>query len=48
MGNVERLLQDKFRKLNVKYDAGTEFYKKQIINLIEPHLVKNEIKKGEF
>ncbi len=39
MGIIERLLQDKFRDLNVKYDTGTEFYKKEIIPLIEPHLI---------
>ena len=36
---VERLLQNEFRELNVKYDAGTEFYNKQIITLIEPYLI---------
>ncbi len=40
MGIVERLLQNEFRELNVKYDAGTEFYNKQIITLIEPYLCK--------
>ena len=25
MGIVERLLQNEFRELNIKYDAGTEF-----------------------
>jgi superfamily II DNA or RNA helicase len=39
MGDVERLLQNEFRELNVKYDAGTEFYKKEIITLIEPYLI---------
>ena len=39
MGIVERLLQNEFRELNVKYDAGTEFYKKKIITLIEPYLI---------
>ena len=43
MGIVERLLQDEFRELNVKHDAGTEFYDKKIINLIEPFLIKNNI-----
>jgi len=41
---VERLLQKKFCKLNVKYDAGTEFYKKKIITLIEPYLITLGIK----
>jgi superfamily II DNA or RNA helicase len=39
MGIVERLLQNKFCELNVKYDAGTEFYNKKIITLIEPYLI---------
>ena len=39
MGIVERLLQNEFRELNVKYDAGTEFYNKKIIPLIEPYLI---------
>ena len=30
MGIVERLLQNEFIELNVKYDAGTEFYNKKI------------------
>uniref|UniRef100_A0A6C0BTS8 Probable helicase A859L n=1 Tax=viral metagenome TaxID=1070528 RepID=A0A6C0BTS8_9ZZZZ len=44
MGNIEHLLQNEFRTLNVKYDAGTEFYNKQIINLIEPYLFKLGVK----
>jgi superfamily II DNA or RNA helicase len=44
MGIVERLLQHEFRELNVKYDAGTEFYNKKIITLIEPYLFKLGIK----
>ena len=44
MGIVERLLQNEFRKLNVKYDAGTEFYNKKIITLIEPYLITLGIK----
>jgi superfamily II DNA or RNA helicase len=44
MGIVERLLQNEFRELNVKYDAGTEFYKKKIITLIEPYLITLGIK----
>ena len=39
MGMIERLLQNKFRELSVKYDAGTEFYNKTIITLIEPYLI---------
>jgi len=34
----------KFRELNVKYDAGTEFYNKKIITLIEPYLITLGIK----
>lgn len=37
---IERLLQHEFRELNVKYDAGTEFYDEEIINRIEPYLIK--------
>ena len=44
IGIVERLLQNEFRELNVKYDAGTEFYNKKIITLIEPYLFKLGIK----
>lgn len=44
VGIVERLLQDELRELNVKYDAGTEFYNKKIITLIEPFLIKIGIK----
>jgi superfamily II DNA or RNA helicase len=43
MGNIERLLQNEFCKFNIKYDAGTEFYNKNIINLIEPCLIDNGI-----
>jgi superfamily II DNA or RNA helicase len=41
---VERILQSELRELNVKYDAGTEFYNKKIITLIEPYLIKRGIK----
>jgi superfamily II DNA or RNA helicase len=44
MGIIERLLQNEFRKLNVKYNAGTEFYNKKIITLIEPYLLILKIK----
>ena len=44
MGIIERLLQIEFHKLNVKYDAGTEFYNKKIITLIEPYLITLGIK----
>jgi len=39
VGQIERLLQNEFRELNVIYDGGTEFYKKKIIALIEPYLI---------
>jgi len=39
VGIIERLLQFEFRELNVYYDAGTEFYNKKIISLIEPYLI---------
>jgi predicted helicase len=39
MGNIECLLQNEFHELNIKYDAGTEFYNKKIINFIEPYLI---------
>ena len=44
MGIIERLLQNEFRELNIKYDAGTEFYNKKIITLIEPYLITIGIK----
>jgi predicted helicase len=44
VGIVERLLQYEFRELNIKYDAGTEFYNKKIITLIEPYLITRGIK----
>jgi superfamily II DNA or RNA helicase len=44
MGIIERLLQHEFKALHIKYDAGTEFYNKQIINLIEPYLITLGIK----
>jgi superfamily II DNA or RNA helicase len=44
MGIVERLLQNEFRELNIKYDAGTEFYNNKITTLIEPYLITIGIK----
>jgi superfamily II DNA or RNA helicase len=35
---IERLLQNEFCNLNVKHDAGIEFYNKKITTLIEPYL----------
>jgi len=39
MGNIERFLKDEFQPWNVKFNAGTEFYSKNIISLIEPNLL---------
>jgi len=44
IGIIELLLQNEFRELNVQYDAGTEFYNKKIITLIEPYLIMIGIK----
>jgi len=44
MGIVERLLQNEFLELNIKYDAGTEFYNKKIITLMESYLITIGIK----
>ena len=44
MGIIERLIQYEFRELNVKYNAGTEFYNKKIITLIEPYFITIGIK----
>ena len=44
MGNIERLLKYEFRKFNVMYNGGTEFFKKHIITLIEQFLIKICIK----
>ncbi len=44
MGVIERLLQKKFHLINVRHDAGTEFYNRKIINLIEPYLINIGIK----
>jgi predicted helicase len=41
---IERLIQYEFRELNIKDDAGTEFFNKQIITLIEPYLIALGIK----
>lgn len=40
---IERALQKKFKALNVKHDAGIEFFKKEIIERIEPYLIKKKI-----
>ena len=41
---IERLLQYEFRELNIKNDAGTDFYNKKIITFIEPYLTTIGIK----
>ena len=37
---IEHLIQYEFNELNIKYDAGTEFYNKKILSYIEPYLIK--------
>ena len=44
MGIIEKLLQYEFNYLNIKYDAGTEFYNNKIITLIEPYLISKGFK----
>jgi superfamily II DNA or RNA helicase len=44
IGIIERLLQTEFYEFNINYDAGTEFYNKKIIILIEPYLIMLGIK----
>lgn len=38
MGIIERLVQNEFSNLNVKYNAGTEFFSRKVIPFIEPYL----------
>ena len=38
MSFIERILQFEFKKLNIINNAGTEFYNKKILELIEPTL----------
>ena len=40
---IDNLLKEKFKYLNIYFDGGTEFYHRSIINLIENYLI-NEIK----
>lgn len=42
MSIIENLLKSDFNKLNIKYDAGTEFFDKKIIELIEPIFIKHK------
>ena len=44
MNFIERLLQNEFSQFSVKYDAGTEFYNKIIVDLIEPYFENMGIK----
>ena len=37
---IEKLLKEQFIDFNIKFDGGTEFYDKRVINLIEPFLIK--------
>ena len=41
--HIERLLQKSFENVNVLLNAGKEFYKKDIMTLIEPMLIKLNI-----
>lgn len=43
LGNIEELLQEEFKELNIRYDAGTEFYNKKIMPYIEPCLKHRNI-----
>jgi len=40
MGIIEKILQNEFRKYNIYFDSGTEFYNKVIINLIDKYFQK--------
>ena len=46
LDEIEKNLQKYFKELNlqIKYDGGIEFYKKEIINYIIPYFDKNKIK----
>jgi superfamily II DNA or RNA helicase len=41
---IEESLQYLFSDINIKYDGGTEFYNKEIIDRIEPYLIEECIK----
>jgi superfamily II DNA or RNA helicase len=45
IGLIEKMLQNYFNSLgfHIKFDAGTEFYKRDIIHLIVPYLEKTNI-----
>ena len=38
INNIEKILQNHFKKFHIKINAGNEFYDKQIINLIESYI----------
>ena len=42
--NIERDLQEEFCNMNIRFNGGIEFYKKEIALLIEPYFLKNGIK----
>ena len=44
VNNIERKLQEEFCNMNVRINAGIEFYRKEIIEYIEPYFQKNGIK----
>ena len=44
VNNIERKLQEEFCNMNVRINAGIEFYRKEIIECIEPYFQKNGIK----
>jgi superfamily II DNA or RNA helicase len=48
MDEIERSIQEEFRELNIYYGAGTEFYNKSIITLIQPYLIHLGIKYREL
>lgn len=43
VNNIERKLQEEFCNMNVRINAGIEFYKKEMVALIEPYFQKNGI-----
>lgn len=43
MKTIKRLIEMEFSALNIRYDGGTEFYDKIIINMTEPYLKKLRI-----
>ena len=40
---IDNLIKNEFKTINVRFNGGTEFYKKEIIALIEPYLKKLNI-----